>query len=235
MTSTEYPQETRRNGFQLPPRPTPFNNDLSHQSHYTYPTDTFSSRRGSQRNKHSSILPNPMPPNLKRRASRFGLSSLFSRSKPLVTGEVQEKLGVHLECDESESTAMSAKTAGLPEKDTQPIFPDIQSLPDNEPPTAILRDQDPKTALRSKSYPQVEVTNRSSNAWDPPPLFQAYPQATRHATLRAPTLSAETILRLNAERSSSSIKRVESYTPEVNTVKVARDKKMKKPTTFDLL
>lgn len=227
--------EPRRNAFQLSSRPTPFNSELSPQSQYTFPTETFNSRRSSQRNKHSSILPSPTPPNLKRRASRFGLSSLFSKSKPLVSEEVQEKLGVHLECDESESTAMSANTAGLPEKDHRPIFPDIQPVPDNEPRSATLRDQDPKTALQTKSHPKVDVTTRSSNAWDPPPLFQAYPQAIRHTTLRAPTLSAENILRLNAERSSSSNKRVESYTPEAHAMKVARERKLKKPTTLDLL
>src|SRR5690606_3098351 len=37
-------------------------------------------------------------------------------------------------------------------------------------------------------------------AWDPPPLFQAYPQAIRHAQLPACTHSAEAVLRMSDKR-----------------------------------
>ena len=229
-------QESRRSGLRLPPLSTPFNNEPSHQYHHAVPAEPFfNSKRSSQRHKYNSAVPDSISPSLKRRTSRFGLSSLFSRSRSLVTEEVQEKLGVQLECDESTGAPISADTAGQRKTDLKPLPPQLQALSESDPPTATLRNRASKAALRPKPPPKMEGTSRGSAAWDPPPLFQAYPQAVRHATLRAPTLSTEAILRLNAERSSSSNQRVELYSPEVNAMKFAKEKKLKRPTTLDML
>ena len=237
MTSSREPvQESRRNGLRLPPISTPFNNEPSRQNHPAVPTDPFfNSKRSSQRNKHTSIVPDSLSPNLKRRHSRFGLSSLFSRSKPPVTEQVHEKLGVHLECDESVGAPIVAHRAGLQKNDFRPPPPEFHAPPGTDPSTATLRNRASKTALPSRPSHKIEPTSRSLVAWDPPPLFQAYPQAVKHATLRAPTLSAETILRLNAEMCSSSNQRVESYNPEFNGMKFAKEKKLKRPTPLDVL
>ena len=237
MTSSkETIQESRRNGLRLPPLSTPLNNELPHQYHHAGPADPFfNPKRSSQRHKYNSAVPESVPPGLKRRTSRFGLSSLFSRSKSLVTEEVQEKLGVQVECDESTGAPTSADTTGQRKTDFKPLPPQLQALPEIDTPAATLRNRASKAALRSKPLPRMEGTSRGSTAWDPPPLFQAYSQAIRHATLRAPTLSAEAILRLNAERSSSSNQRVELYTPEVNAMKFGKEKKLKRPTTLDML
>ena len=236
MTSPkEVLHETRRNALRLPPHPTSLNGELSHQSqHELSPDPFFNPKRGGQRDKHTSAVSGSMSPNLKRRSSRFGLSSFFGRSKPVVMEEVQERLGVQLECDESSDIPMSANVAGLQRQPSQPIPPVLQTLPEIEPP-APLQNQTPKQAVRSKSFPRMDSNGRNSTAGDPPPLSQAYSQAVRHATLRAPTLSAETILRLNTERSSTSNQRAESYIPEVNLTKFAKEKKLKRPTTLDLL
>ncbi|TVY59130.1 hypothetical protein LSUE1_G010087 [Lachnellula suecica] len=47
---------------------------------------------------------------------------------------------------------------------------------------------------------------RASPTWDPPPLFQAYPQAIKHATLSASTLSADAILRMSSHRRNNSLR-----------------------------
>ena len=236
MTSSkESVQDIRRNGLWLPPLSTSFSSEPSHQYHHPVPTDTsFNPKRSSQRNKYTSAVADTSSISLKRRSSRFGISSLFSRSKPLVIEEGQEKLSVHLECDEPTEAPTSADTAGQPKKDFEPL-PKMQTLPEIDPPSATIRNRTSKTALRSRPCPKSDATSRSPTAWDPPPLFQAYPQAVRHVTLRAPSLSAEAILRLNAEKSSSSNQRVELYTPEVNAMKFAKEKKPKRPTALDML
>lgn len=236
MTSSkESLQDTRRNGLRLPPLSTSFNSEPSHQYHHHLPTDpSFNPKRSSQRNKFTSAVADTSSNNLKRRSSRFGISSLFSRSKPLVAEEGQEKLGVQLECDEPTEAPTSADTAGPPKKDFEPL-PEMQTLPEIGPPTATIRSRASRTALRSRPSPKSDATSRSPTAWDPPSLFHAYPQAVRHVTLRAPSLSAEAILRLNADRSSSSNQRLELYTPEVNVMKFAKEKKLKRPTTLDML
>lgn len=226
-SSKEILQQPPRNGLRLPSFSTPFNNEPLDQSHHIAPSDSVSkSRRSVQRNKHNSIVPDSISTNLKRRTSRFGLSSLFSRSKSMGNGEVHEGLDVQWECDEF---------VGLQTNGPQSLSLESQALPEVDPPAAPLRNRASKTALRSKSSFRREITNRSSNAWDPPPLFQAYPQAVRHATLRAPALPAETILRLNAEKNSSANQRAESYTPEVNATKFPKERRLKRPTALDVL
>lgn len=233
ISSKENLQRPPRNGLPRPPISTTSNNESSYRSHPVVPTDSvFNQKRSSQRNKHSSIVPDSTPSNLKRRTSRFGLSSLFSRSKPLATEETQERLGVQYECDESAEKPGDVETAALQKNVTQPLPPEVQALPDVETPTAPLRNRASKTTLGSS---RRDITSKSSTAWDPPPLFQAYPQAVRHVTLRAPTLPAETILRLNAEKSSSSNQRLESYTPKVNAMKLPKEKKLKKPAALAVL
>jgi hypothetical protein len=55
-------------------------------------------------------------------------------------------------------------------------------------------------------------------SWLPPPLFQAYPQSIKHVTLEASTLSAESILRMNEQRSTNLV-----YEPEQSTTGVPAD------------
>lgn len=43
-----------------------------------------------------------------------------------------------------------------------------------------------------------EPKSKVSSSWTPPPLFQAYPQASKHARLTVPNISADTILRFHA-------------------------------------
>jgi hypothetical protein len=50
-----------------------------------------------------------------------------------------------------------------------------------------------------------------SQIWDPPPLFQAYPQAIKYTTLVSSTLSAEQILKLHNSKRSSSVPEDYSY------------------------
>ncbi|KAL8348449.1 hypothetical protein RB598_001642 [Gaeumannomyces tritici] len=55
---------------------------------------------------------------------------------------------------------------------------------------------------KGSSIPAPKPGRGSLATWDPPPLFQAYPQAIRQIELPACTVSAETILRLNGGRAS---------------------------------
>ncbi|KAH9221990.1 hypothetical protein DL95DRAFT_182479 [Leptodontidium sp. 2 PMI_412] len=56
----------------------------------------------------------------------------------------------------------------------------------------------------TKSSPRPPT--RTSAAWDPPPLFQAYPQAIKHAQLSASTLSADAILRMSNHKRNNSLR-----------------------------
>ena len=56
-----------------------------------------------------------------------------------------------------------------------------------------------ETKLRA-SRGRKEDTVRSLKAWNPPPLFQAYPQSLKHSNLPAPTTSVDIILKMDKSR-----------------------------------
>jgi hypothetical protein len=63
-----------------------------------------------------------------------------------------------------------------------------------------------KSSPRSSTKSLPKPPPRTSAAWDPPPLFQAYPQAIKHATLSASTLSADSILRISNHKRTNSLR-----------------------------
>lgn len=80
--------------------------------------------------------------------------------------------------------------------------PEVAEYPaDNNWPTdpaqslATLDVREPISSLQMR-----RGSSRSSGAWEPPPLFQVYPQCLKHAQLQASTLSADTILRLSNDK-----------------------------------
>jgi hypothetical protein len=62
------------------------------------------------------------------------------------------------------------------------------------------------------------LTSMIDASWLPPPLFQAYPQSIKHVSLEASTLSAESILRMNEQRSTNLL-----YDPEQDTTGIPVD------------
>ncbi|KAG0649324.1 hypothetical protein D0Z07_4360 [Hyphodiscus hymeniophilus] len=64
----------------------------------------------------------------------------------------------------------------------------------------------PKPSPKSSTKSSPKPPTRTSAAWDPPPLFQAYPQAIKHATLSASTLSADSILRISNDKRTNSVR-----------------------------
>ena len=73
----------------------------------------------------------------------------------------------------------------------------VQTESGGQEPPVKRRSQ--KTTKRRDSFKKDLVQNKSVS-WNPPPLFQAYPQAVKHAALAMPPTSADTILRLQSEK-----------------------------------
>lgn len=63
-----------------------------------------------------------------------------------------------------------------------------------------------KPSLKPPKANPKSISLRSPAAWDPPPLFQAYPQAIKHAQLSSSILSADSIIRLSNHKRSNSRK-----------------------------
>ncbi|KAL2131524.1 hypothetical protein VTI74DRAFT_4924 [Chaetomium olivicolor] len=69
---------------------------------------------------------------------------------------------------------------------------------------------------KSESGVRPQPTPEGIAAWNPPPLFQAYPQAIKHAHLPACTVSAEVVLRLHNHKNNGSLSSIlSSNAPDI--------------------
>ena len=112
------------------------------------------------------------------------------------------------------SRGRSASVASLrPDSSTSRGRPATTSKHSRHSSSAVARTESPhlsQIGSRLDSYRPTQVTHaahidrarsnrpetrRRSSPWDPPPLFQAYPQSLKHTTLDASCLSADVILR----------------------------------------
>lgn len=143
---------------------------------------------------------------LSRRESRLGLRNIFGRQKTASDEDVsvgRETTGrsggirasvvqfgnwpYSLHGHRSEITLPSTAQTSQSRRPKTP--PEGEHLKHNKSTSAV------------RAQPSPTSTQRA--AWDPPPLFQAYPQAIRHVQLPACTTSAETLIRTYGPRGSS--------------------------------
>jgi hypothetical protein len=160
---------------------------------------------------------------LSRRESKGGLRGIFTRTKtnpesnyafPPVMEEpaqlAQPSVGSLQSPDESTKFSLEGSLSNLDRRynsteiarqSTERSF----SMSMRSKPTRKVKPMlksSPKSSPKSASKP----ARRNSAAWDPPPLFQAYPQAIKHAQLTASTLSADSILRISNHKRNGSLR-----------------------------
>ena len=162
-----------------------------------------------------------VPLNLQRQPSKNGLRGIFKRTKPekspvspvpeearmiSATTEkptqelVTEALPPNLSSTQSPVTTKNlpttpqksvSKTSRINFRSVKPTKPGMKAVPKSSPNSS------------------TKTPTRTSAAWDPPPLFQAYPQSIKHAQLSSSTLSADAILRISQNKKSAGLIREE--------------------------
>ncbi|PVH83297.1 hypothetical protein DL98DRAFT_585590 [Cadophora sp. DSE1049] len=169
-------------------------------------------------------------PKVQRKDSKGGLRGMFTRNKtekavvisplieetPPLSGFSERSMRAVAEA--SLPRSLSVKMAKQkPEKSTPVTEITMPATP------AKSTTKSSRMNLRSKSVKSVKTPGkpipkspstkssprpptRTSAAWDPPPLFQAYPQAIKHAQLSASTLSADAILRMSNHMRNNSLR-----------------------------
>jgi hypothetical protein len=155
---------------------------------------------------------------LSRRESRGGLRSIFTRNKtnPEINGSISptKEAAVAKNVLLEISPSLRAKTdVGMDPTTGRVYAKSTASTPERK---ATLRmtmmSKSTKTRPVSRGNPKQSPKSvpkpprRTLAAWDPPPLFQAYPQAIKHAQLSSSTLSADSILRISNHRRNNSIR-----------------------------
>ncbi|OAA56628.1 peptidase family m20 m25 m40 protein [Niveomyces insectorum RCEF 264] len=157
---------------------------------------------------------------LAHRESRLGLRSLFTRNKPGGVHDVRASIVDFGSWPYAFSGARSETTL-VPNAAQQPRQPPNQQQQEGEqlkkpppPRTTIKQGKQASAAsasstessskprrtvlpLRSRTpVPSARPGRGSLATWDPPPLFQAYPQAIKHVQLPVCTTSIDMLLRL---------------------------------------
>ncbi|MCJ1256505.1 hypothetical protein MMC24_004326 [Lignoscripta atroalba] len=197
---------TSQRGRQLPPIQTSFNSKPPQRLQRPRPVERTIYEKPAE-----CAFTAEVPP-LKRRTSKGGLLGLFGRNK----STKENTHNIHLDGMKEEhdyGDKLGAKGASFYYKTVRSTV----TLEDKVVPTAATK---PPSSLQHKSSESTprsrsikkERTPRSLTTWDPPPLFQAYPQAVKYADLAALTLPAETVLRNNNHRRSSSKRRGSTQT-----------------------
>ena len=168
---------------------------------------------------------------LRRRTSRIGLFGLFIRNKAPEGSHLENGLNTPWEGDDG---GKYEQRNGVPELSGAQIFaPDQDSQP-AQPQNIPLRCRASKRALKTKESFTRELNIKKPTVWEPPPLFQAYPQAVKHATLEAPTLAPEVILRVKQERQSAYAKNTDAGEAFENPKK-QKEKKLKKASASEIV
>lgn len=138
--------------------------------------------------------PSTIDPSIKRQASKGRLLGLFNRARSTkaAVSRADQGLEVNTPFDQEAPSLPTLDTASSPQKIND--FSIDEFIPITKP-----TKQQPLKTKRSKSFRKTPATTKPV-PWDPPPLFQAYPQSVKHGTALAPIMSADMILRSHAER-----------------------------------
>ncbi|KAL8793790.1 MAG: hypothetical protein Q9195_003620 [Heterodermia aff. obscurata] len=182
-----------RRGVQLPPIQTAFTPKSSQRLQRPRPVQQIIITKDCQ------LVPPAETDPLSRRASKGGIFGLFGRNKShrtpkpqtaqrVIEGEKKEltkgnnELGKTLSRTGEVGASVAVQTSLMDQ--SIDVIPGVPKTP-----TTTDKQRAAKGAVRSKSF------KRDNTNWNPPPLFQAYPQAIKHSSLSAPSLSADAILR----------------------------------------
>jgi hypothetical protein len=159
-------------------------------------------------------------PKVQRRESKGGLRGMFTRNKV-------ERKAVPPVLEESTAESSSERPTALAESalprsvsirrtgtasDSIPATPITPGRPVSRHSRINMRSKSVKHKTPVKPSPKSSKSTsktspkRPSAAWDPPPLFQAYPQSIKHAQLSASSLSADSILRISNHQRNNSLR-----------------------------
>ncbi len=102
------------------------------------------------RDNYNSIAPDTKAVNVKRRTSRFGLASLFSRSRAPDLERKQERLCIALEADEDPERLQPGECATSQPTGPSHVSKEFEALPPMESPDTHIRHRTSKPYLKAK-------------------------------------------------------------------------------------
>ncbi|KAL4938931.1 hypothetical protein BDV06DRAFT_45531 [Aspergillus oleicola] len=198
--NTEPPQSSikERRGQRLAPLQTNFSRPTSQILNVASPLSQRPRPSDYDSSKAERI---PLQPErVKRQSSRSSLRHIFSRDKTARKSGDNRLSGI----EEIQNTVNQA-----PIEEAAPLSPTPEEACDTPraaadstttPATPSKPSNPPRSKLQAKHRAKTDSDDpppAEDVAWKPPPLFKAYPQGLKHATLPAPVLSGDSIMRLH--------------------------------------
>jgi hypothetical protein len=173
--------------------------DSSTSSRWRFSRSTTNLREPEPRTiRPSQAPPKPTPapaPKLERTPSKMSLFNLFSKPKV-------EKARGHVEV----GLAVPMRPQS-PSKSVSPGPPPKSALRQNPSPAA-------QQTIRSRSSQMFRPVSmrpvssyKDTASWDPPPLFQAFPQSIKHATMQACVFAPEVLMRTQSQKRQAELLR----------------------------
>lgn len=183
-----------RRGLQLPPIQTKFPGK-PHQRPQRPRVEQILA--GNQTSQSSPPTENAA---LGRKTSKGGILGLLGRKKSYKSTQQGPAVTLQPERRDVENNHKAVTKNGKSTSIAEPV-PSVQDIHlvrgASRAATTPIKKQPPSKGGHGRSY------KKESTTWHPPPLFQAYPQAVKHATLPTPMLSAEAVLRHSRSREDS--------------------------------
>ncbi|MCJ1468536.1 hypothetical protein MMC07_007165 [Pseudocyphellaria aurata] len=168
----------------------------------------------------------PEPPPLHRRRPRRGLLWLFGRNRPPTRPVLKSSLEGD---DTSTKRSVTSRTLGSSQNSAPlPAYQVGVSSPPTSGSSTALHHKTSTTAFKSK--PDKHPLVKTLASWDPPELFKAYPQAIKHARLRAPSAQVKEILQLYEEKKAASLEQDSQQNVALDDAKDEGDRKKREKT-----
>ena len=180
----------KHRGVSLPRIQTSFCNNSQQHLQRPRPAENITLKRATERGHSTDSSSPPIG-----RQSRGGIFGIFGRGRTAAAqkaSQTREVGGKGKEFIVRHETVNPSKPSQEIQGDHLPNEVHARRPGKNYPATS-LQHRGSKGKSKSQLGTQEPVA-KNLGPWDPPELFKAYPQAIRHVRLRAPLLSAETIL-----------------------------------------
>ncbi|KAJ5505137.1 Transcriptional coactivator/pterin dehydratase [Penicillium fimorum] len=184
----DQPSIGERRGHRLAPLQTNFSRPAAHKRLQRPRPTEYPSTNGSE-----DPVPLQAQPPIKRQSSKTSLRNLFGHKSSRADPKLEEII----------ETQPEPQPAIVWEPPMSPSITSPGTIDSN--PTITSPAEPSRANLKApRLKPDPKHVNQEQYGWKPPPLFQAYPQSTKHDCLPSPALSADSILRLHATTARSS-------------------------------
>ena len=133
----------------------------------------------------------------KPQSSKSSLRNLFLRNKSSRNFTPRNDASLSAISESQPPSASNSSKSATPSPSPGNLGPAPSATPGALAPPSLNKSPSNHSLQSSSNQPKDKLP-RQITAWEPPPLFKAYPQALKHATLPTPNLSAETILKIDS-------------------------------------